>query len=95
MPLTEAQKRAKNKYNQKQSVKEKNAAKQKENFANIAATFSKVEKNYIAQIFAAHGLKPAEVIRGAAAALLDGEPIRTESAPLPIPTPSTDPTPND
>ena len=82
MTISEAQKRASAKYRQKKSVKEKNAAKQKENFGNIAATFSKVEKNYIAQIFAAHGLKPAEVIRGAAAALLDGEPIRTESAPL-------------
>ena len=58
---------------------------QRENFGNIAATFQKPEKEYIAAIFAAHGVKPAEVIRGAAAALRDGQTIRTERQALPIP----------
>ena len=70
---------------EKKDVKEKNAAKQRENFGNIAATFQKPEKEYIAAIFAAHGVKPAEVIRGAAAALRDGQTIRTEDKALPIP----------
>ena len=52
------------------------------NFKNIAATFAKAEAERIAEIFRAHGVKPSEVLRGAAAALLDGEPIRTEAAPL-------------
>ena len=43
------------------------------------------EAEYIAAIFERHGVTPAQVIRGAAAALLDGEPIRTEREPLTIP----------
>lgn len=51
----------------------------------IGATFSEPEKNYISSIFKRHGLKPSEILRGAAAALLDGQPIRTEREPLTIP----------
>ncbi len=85
MPLTDAQKRAQKTYRQKPSVRAKDKKNQKENFANIAATLPKPEKIYIDSIFKAHGLKPSEIIRGAAAALLDGEPIRTQSEPLTIP----------
>ena len=73
---SEAQRRADAAY------KEKNKANQRENFKNIAATFRRDEAERIAEIFKAHGVKPSEVLRGAAAALLDGEPIRTEAAPL-------------
>lgn len=85
MAISENLKNAQKKYRKKKDVKEKNAAKQRENFGNIAATFQKPEKEYIAAIFAAHGVKPAEVIRGAAAALRDGQTIRTERQALPIP----------
>ena len=51
----------------------------------IGATFFEPEKNYISSIFKAHGLKPSEILRGAAAALLDGQTIRTEREPLTIP----------
>lgn len=76
---SEAQRRADEAY------KEKNKANQRENFKNIAATFRRDEAERIAEIFRVHGVKPSEVLRGAAAALLDGEPIRTEREPLPIP----------
>lgn len=85
MALSAAQKRAKNKYNQKSEVKKKNSTKQKENFGNIAATFPKAEKELISKVFAAHGLKPSEIIRGAAVALMNGQTIRTEREPLTIP----------
>lgn len=59
----------------------------------IGATFAESEKNYISSIFKEHGVKPSEILRGAAAALADGQPIRTERAPLTIPpeyqTPTT------
>ena len=51
----------------------------------IGATFAEAEKNYISSIFKRHGVKPSEILRGAAAALRDGQPIRTEREPLPIP----------
>ena len=76
---SEAQRRADEKY------KEKDKINHRENFKNIAATFRRDEAERIAEIFKAHGVKPSEVLRGAAAALLDGEPIRTESAPLTAP----------
>ena len=57
---------------------EKNKGKQK----GIGTTYNAEECDYIQAIFRAHGVKPSEVLRGAAAALLDGEPIRTEAAPL-------------
>lgn len=69
---------------QREAVKryqEKNKGAQK----GIGATYSTAECNYIQSVFKAHGVKPSEVLRGAAAALLDGEPIRTESEPLTIP----------
>ena len=72
---------------QKRTRETKNAT-QRENFKNIAATFRKDEAERIAEIFKVHGVKPSEVLRGAAAALLDGESIRTESAPLAIPAES-------
>lgn len=49
---------------------------------HIVLNFNDDEAERIAEIFKAHGVKPSEVLRGAAAALLDGEPIRTEAAPL-------------
>lgn len=51
----------------------------------IGATFSEPEKNYISSIFKRYGVKPSEILRGAAAALADGQPIRTEREPLTIP----------
>ncbi len=51
----------------------------------IGATFSESEKNYISSIFKRYGVKPSEILRGAAAALRDGQPIRTEREPLKIP----------
>lgn len=89
MPATKSQK----KYRQKAEVKSNYAKYQKENYKNIAASFKRSEAEYIAQIFANSGVKPAEVLRGAAVALLNGEPIPTASEPLEIPTntqPNTD-----
>lgn len=86
MAMSENLKKAQEKYRKKKSVKQKNAAKQKENFGNIAATFPKAEKELISKVFAAHGLKPSEVIRGAAVALMNGETIRTQSEPIPTDT---------
>ena len=87
MQLTEKQKRERRKrYKNATAAEKSNYAKyQKENYKNIAATFRKDEAERIAEIFKAHGVKLSEVLRGAAAALLDGESIRTESAPLAIP----------
>lgn len=88
MPLTEKQKRAKRKrYKNATAAQKSNYAKyQKDNYKNIAASFTRAEALYIADIFTANGLKAAEILRGAAAALVDGQPIRTEREPLPIPT---------
>ena len=85
MAMSENLIKAQKKYRKKKAVKEKNAAKQKENFGNIAATFPKAEKELISKVFAAHGLKPSEIIRGAAVALMNGQTIRTEREPLTIP----------
>lgn len=54
--------------------------------APMGTTFPKAEKEFISDIFKAHGVTVGAVIRGAAAALLDGQPIRTEREPLTIPT---------
>ncbi len=86
MAMSENLIKAQKKYRKKKAVKEKNAAKQKENFGNIAATFPKAEKELISKVFAAHGLKPSEIIRGAAVALMNGETIRTQSEPIPTDT---------
>lgn len=86
MAISESLKKAQKKYRKKESVKQKNAAKQKENFGNIAATFPKAEKEFISKVFAANGLKPSEIIRGAAVALMNGETIRTQSEPIPTDT---------
>lgn len=53
--------------------------------APIGTTFPKAEKEFISHIFKQHGVTVGAVIRGAAAALLDGQPIRTEREPLTIP----------
>lgn len=64
-----AQRRADEKYSAK------NRANQRENFGNIAATFSKSEKNAIAETLHALHVTPAQVIRAAWHALItDGEP---------------------
>ena len=75
MAVTEAQKRAIDKYREKRGGV---TAIQK----SISATFRRDEAEHIMNIFKAHGVKPSEILRGAAAALIDGEPIRTEAAPL-------------
>lgn len=49
----------------------------------ISATFTQAEKNRIQATFAAHGVKPSEVLRGAAYALEMGESIPTRREPLP------------
>lgn len=94
MPLTEKQKKAKRKrYKNATAAQKSNYAKyQKDNYKNIAASFARAEALYIADIFTTRGIKPAEVIRGAAAALLDGQPIRTEREPLTIPSEYQTPT---
>lgn len=81
--MTSKEKRSK--YRKRDDVKTKYAKYQKENFKNIGASFKRSEALYITDIFEAHGVKPAEILRGAAAALLDGQAIRTERDPLTIP----------
>lgn len=85
MPLTEKQKKAKRKRYKNASEEEKtNYAKyQKENYKNIAASFKRSEAEKIAAIFAAHNVTPAQVLRGAAVALMNGETICTQSEPIP------------
>ena len=76
---------------QREAVKryqEKNKGAQK----GIGATFTAAECDFIQSIFRAHGVKPSEVLRGAAAALLDGLTIRTEREPLQIPADTDTPT---
>ena len=90
--MTDEQRAKRSKYRKKDEVKTKYAKYQKENFKTIAASFKRSEAEYIAQIFATNGVKPAEVLRGAALALLNGEPIPTASEPLEIPTDSDNPT---
>lgn len=85
MTTSEAQKRANAKYRQKDEIKTNYAKYVKERFKTIAACYKRAEGEYIAEILSAHHITPAEVIRGATAALLDGQPIRTEAEPLPIP----------
>lgn len=63
-------------------------AYQSKNFKTISAAFKRSEALYIADIFEAHGVKPAEILRGAAAALLDGQAIKTERKPLTVPADS-------
>lgn len=81
--MTSKEKRSK--YRKRDEVKTKYAKYQKDNFKNIGASYKRPEALYIAGIFEAHGVKTAEIIRGAAAALLDGQAIRTEREPLQIP----------
>lgn len=86
MALTEAQKKAHNKHRKEKAT---NYAKyQKENFKSIAASFKRSEAEQIAAIFSAHHVKSAEVLRGAAFALMNGEQIPTRSEPLPTPNTS-------
>lgn len=85
MTTDERQKKARKKYRDKKEVKTNYAKYQRENFKNIGASYKRAEALYIADIFKTHGVTPAEIMRGAAAALLDGEAIRTEREPLLIP----------
>lgn len=62
--------------------------------APIGTTFEKSEKEYIQSIYKAHGVTVAQILRGAAAALRDGQPIRTEREPLAIPPEYAEPLPN-
>lgn len=59
-------------------TRESKAAAQKENFKNIAATLPKAEAERIAEIFKTHGMKPAEVIRRAAARIEQGDDLRRD-----------------
>lgn len=52
--------------------------------AGIGATFTKTEKEYIQSIYKDNGVTPAQVMRGAAAALAEGQQIRIERDPLTI-----------
>lgn len=63
--------------------------------APMGTTFPKAEKEYIQSIYKAHGVTLAQVLRGAAAALRDGQPIRTEREPLAIPPEYLTDTPTD
>ena len=85
MPRTKKPKRSEAQRRADKNYADKNRKNQKENFKNIAATLPRAEAEYISAIFKAHGVKPSEIIRGAAAALRDGQPICTESEPLTIP----------
>lgn len=75
------------------------AYRQRNPQAPIGTTFEKAEKEYIQSIYKAHGVTVAQVLRGAAAALRDGQTIRTEREPLQIPADnpgaSSDTAPND
>ena len=85
---TEAQKRADTMYNEK-NRKKLNLC-QKENFANISATFKKAEAEAIRATFTGAGIKTADAIRAAAHYLQNGGTIQagqqpitpTESAPM-------------
>lgn len=67
---------------QREAVK-RYQARNPERQAGIGATFTKSEKEYIQAIYKRHGVTPAQVMRGAAAALADGQQIRIEREPLP------------
>ncbi|MCH5315504.1 MAG: hypothetical protein J1E81_06290 [Eubacterium sp.] len=75
------------------------AYRQRNPQAPIGTTFEKAEKEYIQSIYKAHGVTVAQILRGAAAALRDGQTIRTEREPLQIPVDnpgtSSDTAPND
>ena len=86
---TAAQKKADAKY------KDKNKQNQRENFANVSATFRRAEAQQIRDTFAAHGVKTADAIRAAARHLLNGgtipaqNPLTAESE-----SPATESTPD-
>lgn len=80
-----AQKKAVETYRAKPKNKTAYAKYQRENFKNIGASYKRPEAIYIADIFEKNGIKPAEILRGAAAALRDGQTIRTEREPLTVP----------
>lgn len=89
---TAAQKKADAKY------KDKNKQNQRENFANVSATFRRAEAENIRDTFTAHGIKTADAIRAAARYLLNGGTI-TAQAPLTAATaksesPATESKPN-
>ena len=85
MATKDKQKKARETYRKKAEVKTAYAKYQKENYKNVSATFKRSEAVQIYAIFSAHGVKLAEVLRGAAFALMNGEQIPTRSEPLPSP----------
>ena len=82
---TEAQKKADATYNEKN--RKKINICQKENFANISATFKKAEAHEIKRIFTGAGIKTADAIRAAARYLLNGGTIQAGQEPI---TPTQD-----
>ena len=85
MATKDKQKKARETYRKKAEVKTAYAKYQKENYKNVSATFKRSEAVQIYAIFSAHNVKPSEVLRGAAFALMNGEQIPTRSEPLPNP----------
>lgn len=83
METKDKQKKARETYRKKAEVKTAYAKYQKENYKNVSATFKRSEAGQIYAIFSAHGFKVAEVLRGAAFALMNGEQIPTRAEPLP------------
>lgn len=79
-PRSEAQKKADVQYVNKNRSKINIC--QKENFANISATFKKAEAAKIKEIFTEHGLKVADVIRAAAHFLQEGGTIAQGQEPI-------------
>ncbi|MCM1440233.1 MAG: hypothetical protein NC131_13685 [Roseburia sp.] len=61
---SDAQKKADEKYSE--TNRRKNRENQKNNYANLAATFPKADKTKIQKLFKRHGVSVAEVLRAAA-----------------------------
>ena len=81
--MTDEQRAKRSKYRRKKEVKTKYAKYQKDNFKTISASFKRTEAEQITAIFSAHGVKPSEVLRGAAYALDNGEAVQIRREPLP------------
>lgn len=84
---SEAQRRADERYAETNRIK--NLANQKAKYANLAATFTKAEKERIQKTFKKHGLTVANALRIIEAMLNRGEPLP------PIETPADTPAEND
>lgn len=85
---TEAQKKADATYNEKN--RKKINLCQKENFANVSATFKKAEAEAIRATFTEAGIKTADAIRAAAHYLRSGGTIAAGQEPI-TPTKSAAP----